>query len=175
MSTRTRERALAAFVDHHLVGLRRSAYLLVGEWTRADQVVEAALSDLYRDHTELADESASLTRARRLLVHEIDRAHRLATGGSDLIDFRPRAVSAEEKLMAALDQLGLHDRAAVVLSRFDHLPDAEIGAILDTDGAEAVARGLSHLRDALARSGDSLILEEDEVHGDDVFRRPDHP
>ena len=175
MGTQARERALAAFVDQHLAALRRSAYLLVGEWTRADQVVEAALSDLYRDHADLADAPASLTRARTLLVHEIDRAHRVATGGSDLVDFRPRAKSAEEKLMAALDQLGLHDRAAVVFSRFDHLPDAEIGAILDTEGADVVGRGLSHLRDALARSGDSLILEEEEVHGDDAFRRPGHP
>ena len=40
MGTKARELALGAFVDRHLAGLRRSAYLLVGDWDEADRVVE---------------------------------------------------------------------------------------------------------------------------------------
>ena len=74
--------------------------------------------------------------------------------------------------MAALDQVPVQERAAVVLARFNHLDDAEISTILDADARELVLEALAHLRRVLARTGDTLVLEEEVAADNEAFKRP---
>jgi len=172
MPGKAREQAFDAFVAAHLAGLRRTAYLMVGDWTRADQVIERSLADLYRDHVDLTDAQASLTRARTLLIAQVSHAHRLTLDGADLVDSGGPGANPEERLMAALDQVPVQERAAVVLARFNHLDDAEISTILDADARELVLEALAHLRRVLARTGDTLVLEEEVAADNEAFKRP---
>jgi RNA polymerase sigma-70 factor (sigma-E family) len=154
------------FVAENERTLRRAAYLLCGDWQRAEDAAQDALIKLYRSWDRL-DRGPHL------------RAHALSAVTSAVIDEARRpwrrarlqpvpetAVATDHDLrlvvMAALGHLAPRRRACVVLRYFSDLSVEEVAGLLSVSPGTVksqTARGLSQLRDALADS-DVTLLEE---------------
>ena len=165
--------ALDEFVEVELSGLRRTALLLTGSWTRADGAVEDALCTLLRKGTEFADRPRAVTAMRREMVAALSSADVLVDGTAVRAVKGP-AHDPSDRLLTALASLPVQQRAAVVLGWFAKASDAEVQAALGVVDAAALKKeSIANLRAELARTGDQLVLE-DEV-SDDSFARPSDP
>lgn len=156
--------ALADFVDSELSGLRRTAFLMTGSWPAADKAVEDALVDLSARGTDFADEPRALAAARQHILSHLDQA-------DTLVDSDRVVTDPSERLLQALGTLDVQQRALVVLGWFARLTDAEIGSALHrTDVASARTEAIAELRAELARTGDQLVVEDEQT--DETFARP---
>ena len=119
--------------------MRRSSYLLCGDWHLADDLVQETLVKVYRhwDRVRRADDPDAYV--RRILVNEVTRhwrRHRHAA-----VPFEPYAEQPSEMdlaggvtdrlaISAALQQLGPRQRATVVLRYFEGLSERETAQAL---------------------------------------------
>jgi RNA polymerase sigma-70 factor (sigma-E family) len=150
-----------SYVAARRTSLRRTAYLLCGDWDRAEDVVQDALARLYV-HWRRASRAGSVDAyARRTVVNAF-----LAEGRRPWRRERPTAAIPETAyadpsgttdqraaLLAALAQLGARQRAVVVLRYWDDLSVEETAAVLGTSAGTVksqASRGLAHLRRVLA-------------------------
>lgn len=162
--------ALDEFVEVELSGLRRTALLLTGSWTRADGAVEDALFTLLRKGTDFADGPRAVTSVRREMVAALSSADSLVDSTAVRAAKGP-APDPSDRLLTALASLPVQQRAAVVLGWFAKASDAEVQAALGVVDAAALKKeSIANLRAELARTGDQLVLE-DEV-SDGSFARP---
>lgn len=162
--------ALDEFVEVELSGLRRTALLLTGSWTRADGAVEDALFTLLRKGTDFADGPRAVTAMRREMVAALSSADSLVDSTAVRAAKGP-AQDPSDRLLTALASLPVQQRAAVVLGWFAKASDAEVQAALGVVDAAALKKeSIANLRAELARTGDQLVLE-DEV-SDGSFARP---
>jgi hypothetical protein len=81
------ESEYAEFVTHHADRLCRAAYLLCGDWARAEDATQEALLKLYRSWSRLRNRGSIATYSRKVLVSAtIDglrrRSSREITGGA---------------------------------------------------------------------------------------------
>ncbi|WP_435770063.1 SigE family RNA polymerase sigma factor [Nocardioides sp. SYSU DS0651] len=141
--------------------LRRTAYLLCGDWDRAADHVQEGLIRVYVAWPRLTRAGREYAYARRAVVSAVfDHGRRRSSrevpsdqlpdrvAGPDLAE----AVTARAALMAALAQLPPRQRACVVLRYFDDLDVAATAAALGcTQGTvkSQTARGLAALRSML--------------------------
>ena len=148
--------------------LRRTAYLVGGDWHLADDVVQETLARLYADWPRLAARGSVDAYARRAVVNGV-LAHRrrpwrreVATAGPDLPDrAAPGAADdgTRDALLQALAGLGASQRAVVVLRYWEDLSVEEVARVLGcTTGnvKSQAARGLARLRAALADDVDAV-------------------
>ena len=157
-----RAASFAQMAAGELAGLRRFAYAVCGDGTRADDLVQSALERMYvawpRAHR--ADNVGAY--ARTVLVRlAIDESRRPAARREHLVERSPEQARADHAtssadrldLAAALDGLTAKQKAIVVLRYLEDRPVAEVADIL------GIAQGtvkrqchdaLAHLRDALA-------------------------
>jgi DNA-directed RNA polymerase specialized sigma24 family protein len=121
---------LRRYAEVHHDELRRLAYLLAGDWSRAGTLVERALADGYRqgqlDHREV--------RSRLVRLALRDRGPQPEPGG--------------DPLWAAVRGLPPKQRAALVLWLHAGLPTSEIADLMDRS-EPAVARLLMRARQTL--------------------------
>jgi RNA polymerase sigma-70 factor (sigma-E family) len=159
------------FATARRAALRRTAYLMCGDWHLADDVVQDALARLYADWPRLAARGPVEAYARKVVVNGV-LAHRRrpwrrevaapvlpdvpdprsADGAPDGADDGTRDV-----LLRALAGLGPSQRAVVVLRYWDDLPVDEVARVLGCSTGNVksqAARGLAHLRDALGARPD---------------------
>ena len=154
--------------------LRRTAYLVGGDWHLADDVVQEALARLYADWPRLVARGTVDAYARKVVVNGV-LAHRrrpwrreIATAGPDLPDrVDPGGVDdgTRDALLRALAGLGASQRAVVVLRYWEDLSVEEVARVLGcTTGnvKSQAARGLARLRAALAADDDT----DDDTDGD---------
>ncbi len=156
------EAEFVEFAQHARTRLRRTAYLLCGDWDQAADHVQEGLIRLYvawpRMHragreyayASKAVVSAFLDHARRRSSRELPSdlatlgvAERTSSAG--LAD----AVTTRETLMRALADLPPRQRACVVLRYFEDLSVAETAAVLEcSEGTvkSQTSRGLDSLR-----------------------------
>ena len=157
----------AAFAAASAAPLRRTAYLICGDWDRAADVTQEALIRMYVAWPRLDRERSLLGYARRTAVRiAIDQARKRSSQEVptlDLVDGTTDDLTSQVTdrvlLMAALADLPPRQRACVVLRYYE---DLSVDAVAQTLGCRAgtvksqTARGLDALRAAYARHGGEL-------------------
>lgn len=160
------------FADYFVArrdAVRRSAYLLCGDWHRADDFAQTAFVSLHRHWRRVRDRGALDAYVRRTLVRAvIDEARRpwrrerftddvpeMTNPGPEVGD----AVATRAALLGALRKVPPRQRAVLVLRFLEGLDVAGVaGALGCTEGTvkSQTARGLATLRAALGDALDDL-------------------
>jgi RNA polymerase sigma-70 factor (sigma-E family) len=160
------------FAAAHTRRLRRAAYLLCGDWQRAEDAAQDALVKLYVAWPRVRRRDSAVAYAHRVVTNAvIDQSRRpwRREQATETLPEPPAGADpvggAERRLavLAALDGLAPRRRSCVVLRYFSDLSVAETAAALGiTEGTvkSTTARALDQLRDALADTGLDLVMEE---------------
>lgn len=153
MTSLTRDRDYATFVEDERSLLQRCAYLLVGQREAADDLVEATLAEEYARWRRVQDPRLVAMR----LLH--------TTNLGELPDSSPRARfelvdtrrphEAVDPLITILGTLSARQRMVVVLEWVVRLPTVEVAAVLDSSVA-TVADVARDARAALVRAAPEL-------------------
>jgi RNA polymerase sigma-70 factor (sigma-E family) len=151
-----RDREFGEFVDARALVMRRTAFLLCGDWHRAEDIVQTALIKLYVAWARVRKDSVDAY-ARKVLVRTaIDEGRRGFFQRERSVDAVPEHPvtddSADFDLRLALDALPPGQRAVVVLRYWEDLSITETARILGrTEGTvkSQAAKGLAALRDLL--------------------------
>lgn len=165
------EAEYAEFVIHHADRLCRAAYLLCGDWARAEDATQEALLKLYRNWSRLRNRGSIATYSRKVLVSvTIDglrrKSSRELTGVSlpDSPSPVDGAADVENRLVIvrALAALAPRQRACVVLRYFDQLSVDETAEALGCRPGTVksqTARALDTLRSQLASAGITDLVD----------------
>ncbi|MEI5672001.1 MULTISPECIES: SigE family RNA polymerase sigma factor [unclassified Nocardioides] len=169
---RTDEQAFTEFALASRTRLRRTAYLLCGDWDRARDHVQEALVRVYVRWPRLQKQGGELAYARRAVASVVidesrRRSSRELPADPDLD--RPStedvaaAVTDRAALMAALAGLPPRQRACVVLRYFEELDVRETAATLGcSEGTvkSQTSRALASLRSVFeSASRDALVFD----------------
>lgn len=155
-----RDEEFVVFVQDAQLRLRRVAYAMCGDWHRAEDVVQAALSNLYLHWSRVERETGAWSYARRAVVNaaidEGRRPWRRETATETMPDRAARAaeLSLDDALLAALSALPARQRAVVVLRYVEDLEVEVVAHLLGiSEGTvkSQAARGLATLRQGLDR------------------------
>ena len=162
-----RDDEFAAFAAASGPALRRTAYLVCGDWDRAADVVQEALIRVYVAWPRLDPDRDLRAYARRAAVRvAIDQSRKRSSrevptpraGDRPLAD--PTDLVAERALlMAALADLPPRQRACVVLRYYEDLSVETVAEVLGCRSGTVksqTARGLDALRVAYRRHGGEL-------------------
>jgi RNA polymerase sigma-70 factor (sigma-E family) len=164
-----------AFAGRALTDLRRTAYLLCGDWHRADDAAQEALIRLYGAWPRIERTTGLMPYARRtvirLLVDQSRKPWRREVTGVD-VEPTPqpddaRGVDNRLLVMQALARIAPRRRACVVLRYFDDLSVTETATALDcSEGTvkSQTARGLDDLRTLLEEHGFTGLHLMEGVH-----------
>jgi RNA polymerase sigma-70 factor (sigma-E family) len=149
------------FARARALALRRTAYLLCGDWHLAEDLVQNALLKLHRVWPKITRRGPVDNYARRVLLRcwldEQRRPWRRRERRDGVVPEQASPASAEsaisDPLLRALAEVPAKQRAAVVLRYVNDLPHREIARVLDC--SEAAARrslheGLAKLREEYA-------------------------
>ncbi len=157
-----RHEQFTAFARARTAALRRTAFLLCGDWHRAEDIVQTAMIRLYvawhrasrADSVEAYARQAVLRvflDQRRRFWHREVPAHTMPDTGYSVADTDDRVV-----LLAALAKVPDRQRAAIVLRYWDDLSVSDVAAALDCSQGTVksqTARGLATLRAHLESAG----------------------
>jgi RNA polymerase sigma-70 factor (sigma-E family) len=165
-----RDREFREFVDARALVMRRTAFLLCGDWHRAEDIVQTALTKLYVAWSRVRKDSVDAY-ARKVLVRTaIDEGRRgffQRERITDDVPERPVADHASDlDLKLALDALPAGQRAVVVLRYWEDLSITETARILGrTEGTvkSQASKGLAALRDLLVDEPESRIYASDVI------------
>jgi DNA-directed RNA polymerase specialized sigma24 family protein len=153
MTSLTRDRDYATFVEDERSLLQRCAYLLVGQREAADELVEATLADLYARWRRVRD--PRLVAMRLLHTTDLgDLPDSSPRARFELVDTR-RTRETADPLVTALGALSARQRMVVVLEWVARLPTVEVAAVLDSSVA-TVAEVARDARAALVRAVPAL-------------------
>jgi RNA polymerase sigma-70 factor (sigma-E family) len=163
-----RDSEFAEYVDARALVMRRTAYLMCGDWHRAEDLVQTALSKLYVAWPRLHRDGRVDAYARKVLVRtaidESRRAFRRRETTVDLLPERPVAGAPSDDRLdvhRALAQLPPGQRAVVVLRYWEDMSITETARLLGrTEGTvkSQASKGLTALRALLGIGGP--VLEE---------------
>lgn len=158
------EAAFIEFAESARDRLRRTAYLLCGDWDRAADFVQEGLVRVYVRWPRLVRHGGELAYARKAVISAyLDHARRRSSterpseidptlgSGEDVAT----AVANRAALMSALAQLPPRQRACVVLRYFEDLSVEQTAALLGcTEGTvkSQTSRALFSLRSMLEDS-----------------------
>lgn len=156
------ERSYGDFVEARAAGLVRFAYLLCGDWHRAEDTVQSALTKLYRAWPRLTYTGAVDAYVRRIVVRVLVDDGRLARYRREwLSDSVPEPATMPDStdtvadrvaVMDALRQLPAGQRAVLVLRYWEDLSVEQAAELLDCSTGtikSQTARGLRTLRELL--------------------------
>jgi RNA polymerase sigma-70 factor (sigma-E family) len=149
--------------------VRRMAYLLCGDWFRADDLAQTAFVALHRRWHKVLDKAALDAYVRRTLVRAVidesrrpwrrerfvDEVPEVPAGTVDVSD----AVATRQALVGGLRRVPPRQRAVLVLRFLEGLDVAATAGVLGcTEGTvkSQTARGLDALRAALGDALDDL-------------------
>lgn len=167
-----RDREFAEYVEARALTMRRTAFLLCGDWHRAEDVVQSALIKLYVAWSRVRKDTLDAY-ARKVLVRTaIDESRRGFFQHERPVESVPERAAAEAAsdldLREALDALPPGQRTVVVLRYWEDLSITETARLLGrTEGTvkSQAAKGLAALR---------TLLEDEPpsgIHTPDVIRR----
>jgi RNA polymerase sigma-70 factor (sigma-E family) len=151
------------FAREHAAGLRRTAYLLCGDWHLADDLTQQALIKLYGAWTRLECEFQPVSYARKILLRcwldERRRPWRRAEQRDGEVPDSPdqaegpvvrqEIASLRAELFSSLKAIAPRQRAVLVLRFFESLSVEETASALGcSEGTvkSQTARGLAALR-----------------------------
>lgn len=163
------EQEFAEYFVARREAVRRTAYLLCGDWHKADDLAQTAFVALHRRWSKVRDKQALDAYVRRTLVRAVidesrrpwrrerfvDRLPETAAGDGDIGD----AVATREALLKGLRRVPPRQRAVLVLRFLEGVDVAGAAAALGcTEGTvkSQTARGLAALREALGDALDDL-------------------
>jgi RNA polymerase sigma-70 factor (sigma-E family) len=158
----------AAYFRARRDAVRRTAFLLCGDWHRADDHAQAAFVKLHRHWRRIRDHDALDGWMRRTLVRAVvDESRRpwrrekvpLAAAAEPSVADRADAVVTREALVAGLRSVPARQRAVLVLRFFDGLDVAQTAEVLGCSTGTVksqTAHGLAALRTALGDALDDL-------------------
>lgn len=157
----------AAFATACGPSLRRTAYLMCGDWDRAADIVQEALVRVYLAWPRLDPDRDVRAYARRTAVRvAVDQGRKRSSREvpTSRVADRPHDDATEqvvdrELLMAALADLPARQRACVVLRYYEDLSVETVAEALGCRTGTVksqTARGLDALRAAYARHGGAL-------------------
>lgn len=150
--------------------LRRTAYLLCGDWHQAEDLTQDVLVRVYAVWHRVSTMQAPDAYARKAMVNTHRSALRrpwrrehVVEAVPDQVDLREQLAGYEERdaLLAALAGLGPSQRAIVVLRYWEDLSVVEVADLLHLSTGTVksqAARGLQHLRRTLT----ALPVSEEE-------------
>ncbi|ACV81362.1 SigE family RNA polymerase sigma factor [Nakamurella multipartita] len=160
------EAQFSVYVTARRDRVRRTAYLLCGDWHRADDLTQIAFVKLYGAWSGIRDYGALDGFVRRCLmraaVDESRRPWRREHTVDDLPDTPAptldlASVVADRQLVrTALDEVPPGQRAMLVLRFFDGLDVAATAAAMECSEGNVksqTARGLAAMKQALIRQG----------------------
>jgi RNA polymerase sigma-70 factor (sigma-E family) len=156
---RDRDEEFAEFADVHVAGLRRTAFLLCGDWHRAEDLVQVSLLKLFRSWPRVS--GPPLGYVRRILTHTVvDESRRLWRREKPTYPFPDAEALADDRdtavdLRRAMATLPPRQRAALVLRYWDDLPISEVARVLGcTEGTvkSQSSKGLATLRQLVAET-----------------------
>ena len=159
------EREFAEYFRARRDAVRRTAFLLCGDWHRADDHAQAAFVALHRNWRKIRDRAALDAWMRRTVVRAVVdesrrpwRRERATAEHVDLVGVPPAsdAVATRHALVDGLRAVPPRQRAVLVLRYFDDLTEADTAAALGI----SVGTVKSHSRDALARLRNQQSGEE---------------
>ncbi|MEV6642889.1 SigE family RNA polymerase sigma factor [Amycolatopsis sp. NPDC051371] len=152
------------FARARALALRRTAYLLCGDWHLAEDLVQNALVKLYRVWPKITRRGPVDNYARQVLLRcwldERRRPWRHRERRDGVVPDRPSPevdAGISGSLLHALAEVPPKQRAAVVLRYCAGLPAAEVAEVLRcSEGTvrSQAARGLETLRDVLEHSAE---------------------
>jgi RNA polymerase sigma-70 factor (sigma-E family) len=150
----------AMFVRQHSTALLRAAYLLTGDRSAAEELLQDTLVRLYPQWGRVSEADVPLAYVRRSLTNNFLNSRRRRSS-SDLLFADPPErgyepdlagrISDRDLVRDLLDQLGPKQRAVVVLRFFHDLSDVEI--------ATEVGCRQGTVRSIVSRSLQSLRIE----------------
>ncbi|TWD80136.1 RNA polymerase sigma-70 factor (sigma-E family) [Kribbella amoyensis] len=156
-----RDQEYAEFVASAGTALRRTAYLVCGDWHRADDVVQDALYKLYVSWPKVVRSSHPFAYARRVVVNAALDSGRRPWRREVPTDRPPdRAQQSDssaahadrDEIQAVLVGLPPRQRACVVLRYYEDLSvdqTAELLGVSPGTVKSQAARGLATLRNAI--------------------------
>jgi RNA polymerase sigma-70 factor (sigma-E family) len=154
------EEEFAAFVRELQPALFRTAYLLQGDYQRAEDAVQSALVKIYLHWPRVHAMEHPAAYARRVLVNEStswwrrrsSHEHVLELGDEVSVPGPDDAAVSHEVTWAAIRRLPARQRAVVVLRYYEDLSEAETARVLGM----AVGTVKSHCHAACARLAEIL-------------------
>lgn len=153
MTSLTRDRDYATFVEDERALLQRCAYLLAGRRDAADELVQATLADLYARWRHVRD--PRLVALRLLYTTDLGALPAWSPRARfELVDSRP-AHEPVDPLVTVLGHLSARQRMVVVLEWVARVPRVEMAAVLDSS-VETVADVARDARSALVRQAPEL-------------------
>ncbi|HEY8374172.1 MAG TPA: SigE family RNA polymerase sigma factor [Pseudonocardiaceae bacterium] len=163
------EREFAEYFMARREAVRRTAYLLCGDWHRADDLAQTAFVALHRKWRKIRDRGALDAYVRRTLVRAVvDESRRPWRRERTVEQFPDAPVSApelgdtvatREALLAGLRRIPPRQRAVLVLRFLDGLDVAAVAEALGCSVGTVksqTARGLEALRGVLGDVLDDL-------------------
>lgn len=162
----------AEFVAASQQSLRRTAYLLCGDWDLASDHVQEAYLKVYRKWPRLVREGRQIGYVRAAVTTTVIDAKRKRSsrelvsddvgGGTLAHDDHTIALADRDLLMQCLAQLPARQRACVVLRHYDDLSVVEVAKALGcSEGTvkSQTARGIATLQSIyLEATDDELVL-----------------
>jgi RNA polymerase sigma-70 factor (sigma-E family) len=160
MNRREREASYVEFVTARRLHFRRIAYAICGDWHRADDLVQDALTKLYVAWPRLRREGDEEAYVRRTIVTTNIDDHRRSRRRPQVVELDERADSAavsasvedRSQLVHSLLQLPEMQRKVVVLRHWLGLSVREVAAELGISEGTVkshTSRGLAHLQKLL--------------------------
>ncbi|MBM6402123.1 SigE family RNA polymerase sigma factor [Phycicoccus sonneratiae] len=151
--------------------MRRTAFLLCGDWDRAGDIVQESLIRLYVAWPRLEPGPGMSSYARRTVVHVHADWARKRSSQEVVTDVLPQqqvddataGIPERVVLMNALAALPERQRACVVLRYYEDLGVAEVATLLGCrEGTvkSQTARGIGALRRAYQRAGGDLGVDD---------------
>ncbi|HVX42506.1 MAG TPA: SigE family RNA polymerase sigma factor [Mycobacteriales bacterium] len=171
------ERDFVDYVSARALALRRTAYLLSGDWHAAEDLTQATLTKLYLAWRKIDRAGSVDAYARRTLVRTfLDSRRRLWSRERPHADVPEQPAPtdlADDRIVLwhALDRLPANQRAVIVLRYWEDLSVAETAVALNmSEGTvkSSASRGLAALREGLqgsrtAGAGDRDVRDQLEV------------
>lgn len=163
------EQAFAEYFVARRDAVRRSAYLLCGDWHRADDLAQTAFVALHRRWRKIRDRGALDAYVRRTLVRAVIDESRRPWRRERFVDELPEVahpdgevgntVATRAALLDGLKRVPPRQRAVLVLRFLEGLDVAATAEALKcSEGTvkSQTARGLTALREALGDTADDL-------------------
>jgi RNA polymerase sigma-70 factor (sigma-E family) len=152
------------FVAARSASLQRTAYLLVGDWAHAEDVVQTALTKTYLAWKRLGQIEAVDAYARRVLVTTATSWWRRRWHGERPTDVMPERAGPDrfdqelerQAMWRQVQSLPARQRAVLVLRFYEDLTEAETARVLGVAVGTVksqTARALASLRSRLVQSG----------------------
>jgi RNA polymerase sigma-70 factor (sigma-E family) len=160
----------SAYVAASSIRLRRMAYLLCGDWQRAEEELQAALVKLYLAWNRLQSRDALDGFVRKIVVRQLIDEHRRPRRREqpqaelpEPTTFPPMPLEDRLAIREALAQVPARQRAVLVLRYYEDLDVAETARLVGcTEGTvkSQAARGLARLRELLAAADSAAACTE---------------